>query len=232
MRKTLIIPVTIVVIAIALVSGLYVQQNSTANSAKHEQKALQKQVADLQAQYAVAQAAGTIKMDSWKQYCDPFIGFCFKYPGDWTLNEATSDFGGGDKRAGATLTNPGKTVWIMYDSPLNKDGGLGSAHIVEVSDKDVAGSKLKIIGLYPVSSGGYSPGYDILNSGQLTDGLVPGKIGFRVYNARFDVGKHDAIRLSGSYSGTPFATSGQAKAWFNSIEGKTVKAVLASFGAK
>lgn len=232
MRKTIVIPLSIVVAALVVACGLYIWQNGQAGSLEGGKLALQKQVDDLEVQYAAAQAAGTIKTDSWKQYCDPFIDFCFKYPADWTLNESANDFGGGDKRAWATLTNVGKTVWIMYDSPLIKDGGLGSAHIVEVSDKDVAGSKLKIIGLYPVSSGGYSPRYDILSSSQFTDGLIPGKIGFQVFNARFDVGKHDSIRLSGSYSGTPFTASGQAEAWFSSIEGKTVKAVLASFSAK
>ena len=201
-------------------------QQGHINTFRNQQTALQRRVNDLQKQYASIQAAGVIDTSSWKQFCDPQVNFCFKYPATWKFEGGQSnEFG----YLTASITNPEETVRINYIEPLVKDGSSYSTHIVSVNPKDLNETKLEIIGSYPVSSGVYAPGYTILNE-RLAQYSVAGRVGFGVVNPRFDVGTHDAIALNGSYIGPKMTSSAQAEAWFKSIEGKTVQAILDSYG--
>jgi len=95
-------------------------------------------------------------------------------------------------------------------------------------DLNVNQTKLKIVGSYPVASGTYPPEYYILNPSDFTDRLVPDKIGLGIINPRFDIENHDSIMLRGQYIGRALTTQAQAKAWFESVEGKTVLKILQS----
>lgn len=230
MRK--LIPISIIVLGLAGGIGIYAWQDSRGDLLRARKSTLQKQLDDVQREYDAVIAASEIKTDAWKRYCDPVASFCFKYPEGWTLDDAVNEFTPADKRVSAIVTNPEKTVMIGYKNPLIKDGSAGSAHIVDVSELTVSSQKIKLIGSYPVASDNYSPNYMYVDPDSIAGG-VPGNVGYDLANSIFEIGDYSSVSLSGRYIGEKELTSkAQADAWFHSIEGKTVKAILRSFNTR
>jgi|GEM_PF-3541770 len=233
--KRFFVSVCILVLGVTAGTILYTSQQHKVDTLNRQEKIEARKLAAAQHAYDNVKAASIIHTDGWKQYCDPLSTLCLKYPPGWQAVGNVTDYGGGDKRSGIVITNPDKTATISYANPLVKDGSFDSAHIVDVSNVEVAGQKLQLIGYYPVSSGVYSPNYFYANSGpeHTLVGGAPGSIGRDLTNSIFEVGKYRDIHLNGYYSGAQKITSeAQAKAWFQSINGKTTKAVLTSLTSK
>jgi type II secretory pathway pseudopilin PulG len=230
MRKVILTAFAIIIVAAAAGGYLFTSQRSQLDTRNQERTKSQQQVADLQKQYAAVKAAGVIKTDTWKQYCDSQANLCFKYPSTWALK--TNDLVVTDtlKYMNATVTNPENTVKVEYTEPLVKDGSAGNEHIVKLTDFKIGDTKLKIVGSYPVSSGLYYPQYYVLNESGAKDYAV-GKVSL-TSPPRFTVGKYNSIVLRGSPVAPKFTNSAQAEVWFDSIDGKTAQAILASYSTK
>jgi hypothetical protein len=232
MKKTGIVASALVAVIVGTLVGVYFWQNRTLTSLARQHALLKQQVETLQSQYIAAQVAADISTSSWKTYCDQFTPFCFNYPGSWTLTDGSLNLPG-DQRDFVSLVNPDKAVHITYANPLVKDGGSLSARIVKADYITVDTVKVAVLGIIPVSSGIYQPGYIMLNNQWAIDNkpgndavLVSGSI-----NPRFDIGAYHAIQLYG-YPTAKMTSFAQAAAWFDSIDGKTVAKILESYAGK
>lgn len=226
MRKTTIIFVVLIVLSLAGGGFAYHFESNRANKVSAQNAVLQNRAQNLQKQYESSKAAANISTASWKQFCDQQVNYCFKYPSDWTFTGGLADkFGYLD----ATVVSPDKNVTVSYTEPLVKDGSNYSEHIVSLTDKTLDGTALQIIGSYPVSSGAYFPNYIIVAK---DTSLKAGTIGLSAGNGSADIGSHQAIAFNAGYTGPKMTSAAQAEAWFNSIEGKTAEAILASYGDK
>lgn len=217
-------------IGLTVVMGMcfvYFAQNGQLEPAQQKHEALIKEIAVLEKQLQLAKAASVIKTDNWAQYCDELNGFCFRYPSSWNIDESTDEQFG---YASATVTDPTGLVSVRYANPLIKDGGPGSAHLVVVDTFMVAGKKLKVIGGYPVASGDFNPMYEVVDVPILPE-AAPGKLSAYIINAVFDVGDSKSVALSAT-ANHRLPASEQAKAWFQSTEGKTVLAIVKSLSVK
>lgn len=208
---------------LALPMGMFFWQQSRDTS-EIRQAVLQKDIQILQTLLAKEKAAGDVKTDNWKQYCDPLTNLCFKYPPDWTFTEYGPDEFG---NVSAGATSPGESIHFRYASPLVKDGSYMSAHIVQKTPMTVRGTALSTVGSYPVSSGLYQPTLWITDA-EYADQLQEGTIGNGIVNPRFDIGTFDSIILE--IDGPQLKSAAAAEAWFQSVEGKTAQAILSSFG--
>jgi len=231
MRKTIIIILTLLAASGSSI-GTYLWQSQRVGSLQNQHAALERNVSDLQKQYALAMSAAEVSTAGWKKFCDQFLPFCFQYPSEWALTESPLKFTD-DNREYASITNPAKTAQISYANPLVKDGGSLSVRIVKVNQITVGNTKVSVIGIIPVSSGVYQPSYIILGGDQAL-AITPSDKAIILngsINARFEIGKHDAIFFSGG-STKKITSYDQAKAWFNSIDGKTVAKILESFSVQ
>jgi len=228
MRKIIIVILTMVVSAGAIL-GVYDWQNKDVKNLEGQQQVLTSKVINLQKHYTSAKDAAEVSMAGWKKFCDQFLPFCFSYPSQWTVLESPLKFPG-DDREYATISSPDKTLQINYVNPLIKDGGSGSVHIIKASHITVGDTSLSILGAIPVSSGIYGASYVVFGGDQALS-LAPSDkavlLGGSV-NPRFTVGKYDSILLTG-YSTQKMTSYAQAKAWFDSVDGKTIAKILESF---
>lgn len=231
MKRILISTFSLIVIAGAGV-GTYIWQNQRMATLTRQHTADVQRVNQLQSQYAAATAAAVVHTNTWKQFCDQFTPFCFMYPNQWIPADNSLNLPN-DKRESVTVTNPTKTLRIVYINPLIKDGGSLSARIITTNNMTVNNVRLAILGIIPVSSGVYQPSYIVLNTDQALNAkpgndalLLNGSI-----NPRFTVGQYDAISLIG-YPTTKITSMAQAKAWFDSIDGKTVLKIIESYAGK
>lgn len=152
----------------------------------------------------------------WKTYCDSTVKACIKYPSDWVA----SQYGG--------LENPACTEYVSLTGPTSKDGGEGSAYIASIDNFSTPLSDLKILGMV---INGY-PTYSVYNATYISENNIQvGTTQTVAYiNHRFTGKTGDAGLV-----GTPCAkgsekitTSNQARAWFDSSEGKAVLKVVQS----
>ncbi len=152
----------------------------------------------------------------WQTYCDSTVKACIKYPSDWVA----SQYGG--------LENPACTEYASLTGPTSKDRGSSPAYIVSIDDLSTPVSDLKILGTVVDNK----PGYSIYNASYISQNNihVGGTQEIASANYRF-TGKTGDAGLVGTPCANGYAaitTSDQAKAWFNSTEGKTVLKVVQS----
>ena len=225
MRKVGRLVVVLGLVVSLMGAGGLVWQRRQLSSLNQQQHNLQQAADGLQARLAALRATDTVNTATWKRACDPQAKLCFKYPAIWKLQGMTADKWG---NVSGSVTNPAGTATVAYRAPLVKDGSYGSAHIVSLTTEQVAGTKLSIVGLYPVASGMYEPQLVVVNSGAITGPV--GQVGFDIINPRFDIGAYHAVSLTGSYTGQTLPSEAAAQAWLQSVDGKTVAAILASYG--
>lgn len=226
MRKFFTAVLMAVIVALAVVGVKQIQQPKL-DDLQGQESVLKQQISEAEDKLAAVKAAGEIKTDGWLQYCDPQSTLCFKYPKEWAFVGGTpNQF----KYVGAMVTSPDKSLIVNYINPVVKDSGPGSAHVVKKTDLVVVTAKLVVIGSYPVSFGKYQPNWAIM-SGDFFSNVKAGTVAtIAAANPVFDAGKASGVSLRAN--GPTFESAAQAEAWFDSVDGKTLQAVLGSLSLK
>lgn len=169
------------------------------------------------------QAANTELADpyvGWKNFCDTTLKACFKYPSDWTPVVGSTN----------AFENSSQTGYASLTGPTIKDGGSENAYIAKVEDTTPPIDGLKVVGFFSEDS---KPIYQIHDSSLSFDQLIVGStIKFPSINYRFNdkYGNHIGLSVTPNINGYAAITNAeQAKAWFNSDEGKTGLKIAQSF---
>lgn len=164
----------------------------------------------------------------WKQYCDDKSSLCFKYPTDWKVEQQSYD--AESSSAYASVVSPTETARVVYQTNSTRDGGTLDVTPVKLADSsNFAG--YSIAGTFGVYLGKPRVVYDVVK------GTVE-ENGFKVGQATQLSSASTRFDYNGNITevfGTPtdyFANETEAKAWFDSTDGKTVLLILQSFSKK
>lgn len=158
---------------------------------------------------------------NWKSQCDDKAGLCFKYPSDWKVEEATDTY--------ISVVSPGTTARVAYQPNYERDGGIREVTPVKlVNSTNFTG--YSVAGTYSVYLDKPNVVYDLVKGTVEENGFKVGQATKSLDNPRFDYN-------GATYKvfGTPtadFANETEAKAWFDSADGKTVLLIMQSFGKK
>lgn len=215
---------------------VYVHEQGTLSRLDQTHTSLTKQAASLTAQLNAAKAAGNITPADWRTYCDPYANLCFQYPANWSITSSHST-GVGVSDLGmsfANLGNPGKSLGVSYLDDYIKDDFPASFIVHSVTPLPQAGKDIYAYGGYYVSAGGHTPMYFVANSGTGPNDLSPNnKSGQGVLAAAvplFQYPYRNSTALGQfTVTGKTYATTEEADAWFNSVDGKTALKVASSF---
>lgn len=226
MRRNFIV-IVILVFLLSLGAGVIVWSEKRLSALNADSISLQHKQNEAKKRLNIAENEASINTATWTKYCDTVTGFCFSYPSDWKFEDFTIKYPD-YILTHVGVTNPEQTVQIEYHDPLTKDGGTKSEHVVDKATIKVADEALILIGSYPVASGIYKPEY-YLTMGEYSTNATPGQLHVGSINPIFNIGGYSSLSLYMRKS--PELTSeAQAKAWFESVQGKTVKTIMSSFG--
>lgn len=233
-HRLLAIYMVAIVIIGALGGGyVYHEQRNKAASLMRVNGSLAKQASQLSTQLAAAKAAGNVSTADWKSYCDPHGSFCFKYPPDWLL---TAKYNSLEIDTTVLLTNPAKSVIVTYMDGYMHDDFDANFILHSINSLKAGNNNLAVVGGYYVSTVNRPPQYAVVNLGsRATDPSLsdtPGQNIFIGGAALFTYGNTGLGMFMANAIGTNFATSQQANAWFNSIDGKTAYQIIASLATK
>ncbi len=163
----------------------------------------------------------------WKQYCDDKAGLCFKYPANWKLQESSGTYVG--------IISPDAKARVNYLPNYVRDGGIRDVTPVKlVNSSNLTG--YSIAGTYSVYLDKPNVVYDIVKGTVEKNGYKIGQSTKSLDSPRFDYGgvtyKFFGTPVKDANSSADFANETEAKAWFDSADGKTVLLILQSFGKK
>ena len=221
-------------VLLLVMGAVYTWQHNKTEALNTQVQNLQTQVGSLTQKLSNLNASTPLPKPAlpstatWKTYCDPTHGECFKYPGDWTLNFSQDAF----NRFGyvlVTLTNPAKTLVINYSNNFVKDGFGGAFHTNVLADPATAGTGLKVAGGYFLASTRYQPTFAAVTTAVAAkQALQVGAMSQLVDQPRFSDRNNQTASFTGGPSTNTITTRQQADAWFDSIAAQTVQAIVQS----
>jgi hypothetical protein len=222
--------VSILLVLLLIIGGtigvyLYTNQHNKVQTLASQTNNLNSQLATLKSKLVSAESATNISTVGWKSYCDPYQSdFCFKYPSNWTLTDGSdSQF----KYASATLTNPSNTLTMTYDNPYIKDDFPANFIAYSASSLSVSKNNLTLLGGYYVEAVEHTPVYAITNTSisSVKQGANITVLAVPVFQYN---NNSNTAEITISPTNQNFTTTQLAKAWFDSVNGKTALAVMKS----
>ncbi len=158
---------------------------------------------------------------NWKNQCDDKAGLCFKFPSDWKVEEVSDTY--------ISVVSPNTTSRVAYQPNYVRDGGIREVTPVKlVNSTNFTG--YSVAGTYSVYLDKPNVVYDLVEGTVEQNGFKVGQATKSLDNPRFD---YNGVTYK--VFGTPtadFANEAEAKAWFDSTDGKTVLLIMQSFGKK
>lgn len=153
----------------------------------------------------------------WQSYCDTTVKTCIKYPSDWVA----SPYGG--------LENPACTEYAALTGSTVKDRGSSTAYIASIDDLKTPMADLKILGTVVDNK----PEYSVYNTSYISENNLhvgaTQEIAYANYTFTGKTGDASVVGTPCANGYAAISTAEQAKAWFNTAEGKTVLKVVQSF---
>jgi prepilin-type N-terminal cleavage/methylation domain-containing protein len=215
-----ILVVTVVVGLLGAVGWLVYDRQNSKNDSNASQTNQQTQVAEETKKDVDPYA-------DWKSYCDDKAGLCFKYPADWKMEESSDTY--------VSVVSPTETARIAYQSNYERDGGIRNVTPIKlVNSSNFAG--YSVAGTYSVYLDKPNVVYDLVEGTVEDNGFKVGQATKSLDNPRFDYNgityKVFGTPLKNATTGADFANETEAKAWFDSADGKIVALILQSFAKK
>ncbi len=212
-----VVEILIVIVVVGLLGAVgwlvYDRQNNKTNTAQTTQNT------------SVAKESETKKETdpyaSWKTKCDDKAGLCFKYPSDWKVEEASDTY--------ISVVSPGTTARVAYQPNYVRDGGIREVTPVKLANS-ANFTGYSIAGTYSVYLDKPRVTYDLVKGTVEENNFQVGRATKSLDNPRFD---YNGVTYK--VFGMPtadFANEAEAKAWFDTTDGKIVLLIMQSFGEK
>ncbi len=158
---------------------------------------------------------------NWKSQCDDKAGLCFKYPSDWKVEEASDTY--------ISVVSPSITARVAYQSNYVRDGGIREVAPVKLVNSTYF-KGYSVAGTYSVYLDKPDVVYDLVKGTVEENGFKVGQATKSLDNPRFDY-NGSTYKVFGTPT-ADFANETEAKAWFDSADGKAVLLIMQSFGKK
>jgi len=228
-KKLALLLLILIIIVVGIGAKLYNNQHKIVHNLLNQNNVLNSQLKTLNSQLVSVKSATNISTTNWKSFCDPYRSiFCFKYPANWTVVENNySPF----RSANVTITNPAKTIQLLYENPWNQDTFPTNFIVHSASNLNVSNIKLILLAGYYVGAVEHKPFYEItnppINHRQPGQNIIRPRAPAFTYENGNQVSQVALMMISPINQN--FNTTKQANAWFNSINGKIALKIMQSF---